>query len=63
MRPVFPWFLPPAILVAALGLRAARHLKAGGMVRSQARWMLVIGFSPTIFWLLAQIVSRLGDLL
>lgn len=57
MRPVLPWFRPPALLVAWLGCRAARRLGAEGASRSDARWMLAVALSPLLIWLAAQLAA------
>ncbi|NWJ40999.1 MAG: hypothetical protein HXX12_08510 [Geothrix sp.] len=63
MHLVLPWFLPLATLVAWLGLRTARDLRAeSGAGRKNAVWMLVLMFFPLFVWLMAQFTTHPGGL-
>jgi hypothetical protein len=55
------WFIPLAISVGILGTLTAwdmRHL--GGRPRHNKSWLLlfIIGWAPTICWMLAQVVQQ-----
>jgi len=58
---IMSWFLPFGILIGASATRTASKARHQGMGRTRDRvwWLLlVIGWLPTLCWLLAQFIDQ-----